>query len=142
MGIGRVLIDLFLVLCNVGIRRLDLRFHTQFGGILYGFCLFVRFRAADYSPFLGIEKGAVLQEARVFHDPQLDARRCSQVDDLTISISIWPLIFLFNVFIIFCFIISTRLLQNCCIYSIKEKHLPRLGFDIAAFLLALVMGIF
>ncbi|KAM0949878.1 putative clathrin/coatomer adaptor, adaptin-like, coatomer/calthrin adaptor appendage [Dioscorea sansibarensis] len=34
---------------------------------------------AEYSPFLGIEKGAVLQEARVFHDPQLDARRCSQV---------------------------------------------------------------
>ncbi|KAJ0981913.1 hypothetical protein J5N97_010168 [Dioscorea zingiberensis] len=33
----------------------------------------------DYSPFLGIEKGAVLQEARAFHDPQLDARRCSQV---------------------------------------------------------------
>ncbi|KAL0365507.1 UNVERIFIED_CONTAM: Coatomer subunit gamma-2 [Sesamum angustifolium] len=35
---------------------------------------------ADYSPFLGIEKGAVLQEARVFHDPQLDARRCSQIE--------------------------------------------------------------
>ncbi|KAM1242810.1 hypothetical protein ACFX2G_035122 [Malus domestica] len=34
---------------------------------------------AEYSPFLGIEKGAVLQEARVFNDPQLDARRCSQV---------------------------------------------------------------
>ncbi|KAK8558558.1 hypothetical protein V6N13_098211 [Hibiscus sabdariffa] len=34
---------------------------------------------ADYSPFLGIEKGAVLQEARVFNDPQLDPRRCSQV---------------------------------------------------------------
>ncbi|PON84890.1 Coatomer gamma subunit [Trema orientale] len=34
---------------------------------------------ADYHPFLGIEKGAVLQEARVFNDPQLDARRCSQV---------------------------------------------------------------
>ncbi|XP_073150241.1 coatomer subunit gamma-like isoform X2 [Henckelia pumila] len=33
----------------------------------------------EYSPFSGIEKGAVLQEARVFHDPQLDARRCSQV---------------------------------------------------------------
>ncbi|CAH9079627.1 unnamed protein product [Cuscuta epithymum] len=33
----------------------------------------------DYSPFMGIEKGAVLQEARVFNDPQLDARRCSQV---------------------------------------------------------------
>lgn len=35
--------------------------------------------AAEYSPFLGIEKGAVLQEARVFNDPQLDSRRCSQV---------------------------------------------------------------
>uniref|UniRef100_A0A5B6YRA2 Coatomer subunit gamma n=1 Tax=Davidia involucrata TaxID=16924 RepID=A0A5B6YRA2_DAVIN len=34
---------------------------------------------AEYSPFLGIEKGAVLQEARVFNDPQLDSRRCSQV---------------------------------------------------------------
>uniref|UniRef100_A0A0C9S951 Coatomer subunit gamma n=2 Tax=Spermatophyta TaxID=58024 RepID=A0A0C9S951_9CONI len=34
---------------------------------------------ADYSPFLGIEKGAVLQEARVFNDPQLDPRRCAQV---------------------------------------------------------------
>ncbi|XP_074582742.1 coatomer subunit gamma-2-like [Curcuma longa] len=33
----------------------------------------------EYSPFHGIEKGAVLQEARVFHDPQLDARKCSQV---------------------------------------------------------------
>ncbi|XP_011048664.1 PREDICTED: coatomer subunit gamma-like isoform X2 [Populus euphratica] len=33
----------------------------------------------EYSPFLGIEKGAVLQEARVFNDPQLDPRRCSQV---------------------------------------------------------------
>ncbi|WOL03049.1 hypothetical protein Cni_G11769 [Canna indica] len=33
----------------------------------------------EFSPFLGIEKGAVLQEARVFHDPQLDARKCSQV---------------------------------------------------------------
>ncbi|XP_062210473.1 coatomer subunit gamma-1 [Phragmites australis] len=33
----------------------------------------------EYSPFFGIEKGAVLQEARAFHNPQLDARRCSQV---------------------------------------------------------------
>ncbi|KMZ56280.1 Coatomer subunit gamma-2 [Zostera marina] len=32
----------------------------------------------EYSPFLGIEKSAVLQEARVFNDPQLDSRRCSQ----------------------------------------------------------------
>lgn len=43
--------------------------------------------AADYSPFLGIEKGAVLQEARVFNDPQLDARRCSQVFLLFICLS-------------------------------------------------------
>jgi hypothetical protein len=35
--------------------------------------------AVEYSPFFGIEKGAVLQEARVFNDPQLDARKCSQV---------------------------------------------------------------
>ncbi|KAF6149801.1 hypothetical protein GIB67_017534 [Kingdonia uniflora] len=34
---------------------------------------------AEYSPFMGIEKGAVLQEAKVFNDPQLDPRRCSQV---------------------------------------------------------------
>ncbi|KAL8223811.1 hypothetical protein R6Q57_019286 [Mikania cordata] len=34
---------------------------------------------AEYSPFSGIEKGAVLQEARVFNDPQIDSRRCSQV---------------------------------------------------------------
>lgn len=31
-----------------------------------------------FSPFAGIEKGQVLQEARCFHDPQLDARRCQQ----------------------------------------------------------------
>ena len=28
---------------------------------------------------MGIEKGAVLQEARVFNDAQVDPRRCSQV---------------------------------------------------------------
>ncbi|GAA0145482.1 vesicle coat protein [Lithospermum erythrorhizon] len=33
----------------------------------------------ELSPFDGIEKGGVVQEARVFHDPQLDPRRCSQV---------------------------------------------------------------
>ncbi|KAL0655424.1 hypothetical protein Bca4012_076008 [Brassica carinata] len=35
--------------------------------------------SVEFSPFMGIEKGAVLQEARVFNDPQLDPRRCSQV---------------------------------------------------------------
>ncbi len=30
--------------------------------------------AVEYSPFFGIDKGAVLQEARVFNDPHLDAR--------------------------------------------------------------------
>ncbi|KAI4375707.1 hypothetical protein MLD38_013544 [Melastoma candidum] len=33
----------------------------------------------EYSPFYGVEKGSVLQEARVFNDPQLDPKRCSQV---------------------------------------------------------------
>ena len=37
------------------------------------------FVAAEYSPFYGIEKGAVLQEARVFNDSRIDARRCQQV---------------------------------------------------------------
>ena len=35
--------------------------------------------AAEYSPFYGIEKGAVLQESRIFNDPQPDPRRCQQV---------------------------------------------------------------
>uniref|UniRef100_A0A7S0SCE9 Coatomer subunit gamma n=1 Tax=Mantoniella antarctica TaxID=81844 RepID=A0A7S0SCE9_9CHLO len=33
----------------------------------------------EFSPFWGIEKGAVLQEARCFNDSQLDPRRCQQV---------------------------------------------------------------
>ncbi|XP_024376608.1 coatomer subunit gamma-2 [Physcomitrium patens] len=34
---------------------------------------------SEFSPFYGIEKSAVLQEARVFNDRELDARRCAQV---------------------------------------------------------------
>jgi hypothetical protein len=33
----------------------------------------------EYSPFYGIEKGAVLQEARCFNDAHVDPRRCQQV---------------------------------------------------------------
>ncbi|KAL4437499.1 hypothetical protein ABPG77_003480 [Micractinium sp. CCAP 211/92] len=33
----------------------------------------------EYSPFYGIEKGAVLQEARVFNEPHVDPRKCQQV---------------------------------------------------------------
>ena len=33
----------------------------------------------EYSPFYGIEKSAVLQEARMFNDRVVDARRCQQV---------------------------------------------------------------
>ena len=40
---------------------------------------------AEYSPFYGIEKGAVLQESRCFHDPAIDPRRCQQVITKTIS---------------------------------------------------------
>ncbi|RWV92681.1 hypothetical protein GW17_00044920, partial [Ensete ventricosum] len=50
----------------------SLMFFCRISGFLLDFVV-------EYSPFYGIEKGAVLQEARVFHDPQLDARRCSQV---------------------------------------------------------------
>ncbi len=35
--------------------------------------------AVEYSPFYGIEKGAVLQEARCFNDSHVDPRRCQQV---------------------------------------------------------------
>jgi coatomer protein complex subunit gamma len=35
--------------------------------------------ANEPSPFYGIEKSLVLQEARCFHDPQLDAKKCCQV---------------------------------------------------------------
>ncbi|KAL7206687.1 hypothetical protein ACSBR2_019409 [Camellia fascicularis] len=45
----------------------------------------------EYSPFLGIEKGAVLQEARVFNDPQLDPRRCSQVEATEVFFSVTKL---------------------------------------------------
>ncbi|KAG0595341.1 hypothetical protein M758_UG158900 [Ceratodon purpureus] len=34
---------------------------------------------SEYSPFYGIEKSAVLQEARCFNDRELDPRRCAQV---------------------------------------------------------------
>lgn len=33
----------------------------------------------EYSPFYGIDKGQVLQEARIFHDSQIDPHRCQQV---------------------------------------------------------------
>ncbi|KAK9828743.1 hypothetical protein WJX72_001875 [[Myrmecia] bisecta] len=33
----------------------------------------------EYSPFYGIEKGAVLQEARIFNDAHIDPRKCQQV---------------------------------------------------------------
>ncbi|KAK9828275.1 hypothetical protein WJX74_006878 [Apatococcus lobatus] len=33
----------------------------------------------EFSPFFGIEKGLVLQEARIFNSPQIDARKCQQV---------------------------------------------------------------
>ena len=45
-----------------------------------------RVAAAEYSPFYGIEKGAVLQEARCFNDPHIDARRCQQVCPCTVIV--------------------------------------------------------
>lgn len=37
------------------------------------------FPADDYSPFYGVDKGSVLQEARVFNDREIDPKRCAQV---------------------------------------------------------------
>jgi len=34
--------------------------------------------AVEVSPFWGIEKASILQEARCFNDSQLDARKCQQ----------------------------------------------------------------
>ena len=42
-------------------------------------CLPSHPNAVEYSPFYGIEKGAVLQEARVFNEPHVDPRKCQQV---------------------------------------------------------------
>lgn len=39
----------------------------------------------EYSPFYGIEKGAVLQEARQFHDSQIEARKARQVGDFLLA---------------------------------------------------------
>jgi hypothetical protein len=43
--------------------------------------------AVEFSPFYGIDKGSVLQEARIFHQSQLDPRKCQQVRR---SVSISP----------------------------------------------------
>lgn len=61
--------------------------------------------AAEYSPFYGIEKGAVLQEARVFNDPQLDARRCAQVQQhfcLFVRSFVLQIVFCFSFFQFLC----------------------------------------
>lgn len=35
--------------------------------------------AAEYSPFYGIEKGLVLQEAREFNNAHVEPRKCQQI---------------------------------------------------------------
>lgn len=37
------------------------------------------FLAVEFSPFYGVEKSSVLQEARIFNDSHVDPRRCQQV---------------------------------------------------------------
>ena len=46
--------------------------------------------AVEYSPFYGIEKGAVLQEARIFNDPHIDPRRCQQVHNIIAQEPVQP----------------------------------------------------
>ena len=41
--------------------------------------------SVEVSPFWGIEKSSVLQDARCFNDSQLDARKCQQVSPRTIA---------------------------------------------------------
>lgn len=45
--------------------------------------------AAEYSPFFGIEKGAVLQEARIFNESHINARQCQQVISRLSSVRSW-----------------------------------------------------
>lgn len=75
----------------------------------------------EYSPFYGIEKGAVLQEARIFNDSNIDARRCQQV--------ITKLLYLVNQGETFTkkeasevFFSSTKLFQN------RDTHLRRMVY--------------
>jgi len=75
----------------------------------------------EYSPFYGIEKGAVLQEARIFHDTAIDARRCQQV--------ITKLLYLLNQGEAFTkkeasevFFAATKLFQN------RDTHLRRMVY--------------
>lgn len=88
-------------------------------------CWFIFVVVDEYSPFLGIEKSAVLQEARVFNDPQLDSRRCSQV--ILFGVPYW----FFEVWNLCNFLNRNlipqccRLLSSFCTYSIKGRHLQR-----------------
>ncbi|GAX76799.1 hypothetical protein CEUSTIGMA_g4245.t1 [Chlamydomonas eustigma] len=75
----------------------------------------------EFSPFYGIDKGAVLQEARCFNDPQPDARKCQQV--------ITKLLYLLNQGETFTkkeasevFFASTKLFQN------KDTNLRRMVY--------------
>eukprot|EP00798_Chlamydomonas_sp_ICE-L_P030905 gene30905-35958_t len=75
----------------------------------------------EFSPFYGIDKGAVLQESRCFNDPTPDARRCQQV--------ITKLLYLLNQGETFTkkeasevFFASTKLFQN------KDVNLRRMVY--------------
>lgn len=75
----------------------------------------------EFSPFYGIDKGAVLQEARCFNDPQVDPRKCQQV--------ITKLLYLLNQGETFTkkeasevFFASTKLFQN------KDTNLRRMVY--------------
>jgi hypothetical protein len=92
--------------------------------------------AVEYSPFFGIEKGAVLQEARVFNDPQLDARKCSQVsisynNSVTSYMKIHLTVYLCPIILMGFAVCLIYVLEFCrsspsyCIYLIREKHSQR-----------------
>lgn len=107
--------------------------------------LFCSFFTAEYSPYLGLEKGAVLQEARVFNDPQLDPRKCSQVFFYScLVLYLWcqtslglskekecasQTMYIFGAYdLVWCYVCRSS--QSFYIFLIKETHSLRWSFSI------------
>lgn len=87
--------------------------------------------AAEYSPFFGIEKGAVLQEARIFNESHINARQCQQVISRIEVISVGCLAIHQHIqFIPFrqlhcSTFLHCRSSQSCCIFYVRERRSAR-----------------
>ena len=78
--------------------------------------------AVEYSPFYGIEKGAVLQEARIFNDPHIDPRRCQQVRSV---VGEEPVYLCKADLRLITHLRRRRSSQSCCICSARGRLSPR-----------------